>query len=511
MVTQSPPKSKDSKPSSVKSFETLTQKPYPNSPMTIITLSLPSTNPSSFFFHSSPKPFKFNPKSSSSQLSPTNTTSSLPKTSKVIIIGAGLAGLAAATHLNSQNIPFLLLESSNAVGGRVRTDIVDGFLLDRGFQIFITAYPEAQKLLNYQSLNLQKFYSGAKIYYNGQFHTVADPLRHFLDSAKSLTNPIGSIFDKLLIGTTRIGVLTKSDEQILTAEEVPTIDLLKKLGFSDSIIRRFFRPFFGGIFFDPDLETTSRLFDFIFKCLALGENTLPANGISAIPEQLAANLPSDSILLNTKAVSIDFSGSDSPRVKLQNGDVLNSELGVIVAVEEPALIKLLPGKINPVVKKPVRSTVCLYFTANPDQIPVQDPVLFLNGSGKGIVNNMFFVTNVAPSYSPQNKALISVSLIGLFKEESEDELVSKVIQELSDWFGDKMVKKWKHLRTYRIEYAQPNQCPPSNLKKNPRIEPGLYLCGDYLTSATFDGALVSGRRAAESLLLDRAFIANANS
>ncbi|WJX52584.1 hypothetical protein P8452_38681 [Trifolium repens] len=411
--------------------------------MTIITLSLPSTNPSSFFFHSSPKPFKFNPKSSSSQLSPTNTTSSLPKTSKVIIIGAGLAGLAAATHLNSQNIPFLLLESSNAVGGRVRTDIVDGFLLDRGFQIFITAYPEAQKLLNYQSLNLQKFYSGAKIYYNGQFHTVADPLRHFLDSAKSLTNPIGSIFDKLLIGTTRIGVLTKSDEQILTAEEVPTIDLLKKLGFSDSIIRRFFRPFFGGIFFDPDLETTSRLFDFIFKCLALGENTLPANGISAIPEQLAANLPSDSILLNTKAVSIDFGNSNSPRVTLQNGEILNSELGVIVAVEEPALIKLLPGKINP--------------------------------------------------------------------EESEDELVSKVIQELSDWFGDKMVKKWKHLRTYRIEYAQPNQCPPSNLKKNPRIEPGLYLCGDYLTSATFDGALVSGRRAAESLLLDRAFIANANS
>lgn len=468
--------------------------------MTIITISLPSTNPS-IFFPSYPKPFKFNPKCSS-QLTPTPST--LPKTG-VIIIGAGLAGLAAATHLNSQNIPFVLLESSNAVGGRVRTDIVDGFLLDRGFQIFITAYPEAQKLLNYQSLNLQKFYSGAKIFYNGQFHTVADPLRHFFDSAKSLTNPIGSVFDKLLIGTTRIGVLTKSDEQILTAEEIPTIDLLKKLGFSDSIIGRFFRPFFGGIFFDPELETTSRLFDFIFKCLALGENTLPAKGISAIPEQLAARLPSDSILLNTKAVSVDFDDSNPPRVRLQNGDVLSSELGVIVAVEETALVKLLPGKKNPVFKKPVRSTVCLYFTANPDEIPVRDPVLFLNGSGQGIVNNMFFVTNVAPSYAPPNKALISVSLIGLYEDVSEDELVLKVIEELSGWFGDKMVKEWKHLRTYRIEYAQPNQCPPTNLKKNPTIEPGLYLCGDYLTSATFDGALVSGRRAAESLLNDRAF------
>lgn len=177
-----------------------------------------------------------------------------------------------------------------------------------------------------------------------------------------------------------------------------------------------------------------------------------------------------------------------------------------MAVEEPALVKLLAGRKNPVVKKPVRSTVCLYFTAEPDYIPVRDPVLFLNGSGEGIVNNMFFVTNVAPSYGPPNKALVSVSLIGLFEGEPDDELAGKVVQELLGWFGDRMVREWKHLRTYRIEYAQPNQCPPTNLKKNPNVEPGLYLCGDYLTSATFDGALVSGRRAAESLLKDIAFI-----
>ncbi|KAG5029113.1 hypothetical protein JHK87_012627 [Glycine soja] len=475
--------------------------------MTTITLSLPCTNP--YFLSSSPKRFRFN--TQSAQLSPSSSSPlqspPLPKTTGVIVIGAGLAGLAAATHLNSQNIPFLLLEASDAVGGRVRTDIVDGFLLDRGFQIFITAYPEAQKLLNYQSLNLQKFYSGARIFYDGQFHTVADPLRHFWDSARSLTNPIGSPLDKLLIGSTRIRALAKSDEEILTAEEVPTIELLKKLGFSDSIIGRFFRPFFGGIFFDPDLETTSRLFNFIFKCLALGDNTLPARGISAIPEQLAARLPSGSILLNSKAVSVDLDNSDSPLVRLQNGDVLKSELGVIVAVEEPAAVHLLSGRTGPVPKKPVRSTVCLYFTANRDQIPVPDPVLFLNGSGKGIVNNMFFATNVAPSFGPPDKGLVSVSLIGLFEGVSDEELVGKVVNELSGWFGEKMVSKWNHLRTYRIGFAQPNQCPPTDLKKDPRVESGLYVCGDHLTSATFDGALVSGRRAAESLLKDRALTA----
>ncbi|KAK4271223.1 hypothetical protein QN277_019947 [Acacia crassicarpa] len=471
-----------------------------------ITFSFPCSNRSFITSSSSRRRFKFNLQSSS-QLSPTTTlplqTTSLPKTG-VIVIGAGLAGLAAAIHLNSHNIPFLLLEASDAVGGRVRTDSVDGFLLDRGFQIFITAYPEAQKLLNYQSLDLQKFYSGARIFYNDEFHTVADPIRHFWDSARSLVNPVGSVVDKLLIGATRVQVLTKSDEEILSAEESTTIDLLQQIGFSDSIIGRFFRPFFGGIFFDRELETTSRLFNFIFKCLALGDNTLPAKGISAIPEQLASRLPSSSILFNSKVTSIDLVESESLTVTLQNGEVMTSELGVILAVEEPEAVKLLAGKGGTVQKTPVRSTACLYFKAGRDQIPVQDPVLFLNGSGKGIVNNMFFATNVAPSYGPPDKALVSVSLIGSYEGVPDKDLAARVVEELSGWFGEKTVRAWEHLRTYRVGFAQPNQRPPTNLWKSPKVGPGLYICGDYVISATFDGALVSGRRAAEALLKDKA-------
>lgn len=448
------------------------------------------------------------PHASTTQLAPKPPP--VIKTDPVIVIGAGLAGLAAATRLNSDNIPFLLLEASDGVGGRVRTDVVNGFLLDRGFQIFITAYPEAQKLLNYNELNLRKFYSGARIYYDGKFHTVADPLRHFSDSVLSLGNPIGSVLDKLLIALTRVRVLSKSYEEIMSADEVSTIQLLKNIGFSDSMIGRFFRPFFGGIFFDPQLETTSRLFDFVFKCLALGDNTLPAKGIDEIPNQLAAKLPSDSLLLNTKVVSVDSDDSNSPSVTLESGEILKSELGVIMAVEQPAVDKILAGKKQPPPpppgqrKKPARSTVCLYFSMDQDQVPVQDPVLFLNGSGKGIINNMFFATNVAPSYGPSNKALASVSLIGLYENTADDDLRAEVIKELSGWFGASKVESWRHLRTYRIGFAQPNQSPPTDLMKNPNIGPGLYLCGDYMTSATFDGALVSGRRAVEALLKDRA-------
>ncbi|PHU26897.1 hypothetical protein BC332_05229 [Capsicum chinense] len=439
---------------------------------------------------------------------PNHTSTSQRNAIGVIVIGGGLAGLAAATRLQADNIPFLLLEASDAVGGRVRSDVVDGFILDRGFQIFITGYPEARKVLDYDSLDLRKFYSGAQVYYGGRFHTVADPLRHFSDALQSLANPIGTVVDKLLIGLTRLKVLTQGDDEILNADEVPTIDLLKKIGFSDSILERFFRPFFGGIFFDRELETTSRLFNFIFKCLALGDNTLPAKGIAAIPEQLAAKLPSDSILYNSRVVSVDseWDSSSRIRVKLQNGEILESEFGVILAVEEPEAVKLLSEKMAGKKTAEVRSTVCLYFSADQDKVPVQDPVLLLNGSGKGIVNNMFFATNVVPSYGPAGKALVSVTLVGLYGDVADEDLVDRVVKELSGWFGESVVGSWSYLRMYRIKFAQPNQCPPTNLKKNPEVKPGLYVCGDYVTSATFDGALVSGKKAAETLLQDRALV-----
>lgn len=320
-------------------------------------------------------------------------------------------------------------------------------------------------------------------------------------------NPIGTIADKLLIALTRVRVLTQPDDEILSAPEVSTVDLLKKIGFSDSVLDRFFRPFFGGIFFDTELKTTSRLFDFIFKCLALGDNTLPANGISAIPEQLAAKLPSNSVFFNSRAsfVSVNQADSDDFTVRLGNGEEVKSELGVIVAVEEFEAVKILAGNSDtPIqVKIPVRSTVCLYFSTDQDKMPVKDPVLYLNGSGKGIVNNMFFATNVAPSYGPPGKGLVSVSLIGSFHNVAEEELVDRVVKELSGWFGEAVVGSWKFLRMYRVMYAQPNQCPPTDLKKNPRVKSGLYICGDYVNSATFDGALVSGRRAAEALIRER--------
>ncbi|XP_002970035.2 uncharacterized protein LOC9645542 [Selaginella moellendorffii] len=420
----------------------------------------------------------------------------------VVIVGAGLAGLAAARRLHKEGVTFQLLEASDGVGGRVRSDTVQGYVLDRGFQIFISAYPEAAEVLDYQTLELKNFYAGAFVWFDGRFHKVADPFRHLVDGILSLGNPIGTVLDKILVGIVRLQAASQPFEKLVSAPEVEIGEKLKADGFSSQMIDRFFRPFFGGIFFDRELKTTSRLFNFVFKCLALGQNCLPAKGIGEISQQLARSLPDESIKLNSRVQEL-LVGEDGKvsKVRLDTGKVVKSKYGIIVAVEGPEAARLLSSKTAcESTDKPARSTVCLYFSA--DRAPIKEAVLLLNGTDKGVINNMCFPSSVCSSYAPVGKALVSVTLIGRYSASSDAELEKIVRSELEEWFGRETVAKWQHLKTYRILFAQPDQTPPTNLSKEPKVDAGLYLCGDHRVSATFDGALLSGRRAAEALLSD---------
>lgn len=241
--------------------------------------------------------------------------------------------------------------------------------------------------------------------------------------------------------------------------------------------------------------------EFVIRVLALGDNTLPEKGIGAISEQLASKLPTSSILLNSQVKEIKkLPGNDYWELTLENGTIVSKSC--VIATEGPEARKLLfsvtgDDSVFKTDKKP-RSTVCLYFSADKEDIQ-DEPVLFLNGENQGIVNNMCFPSSVSPSYAPPGKALVSVSLIGEFTDESDLELEGKVREQIRAWFGGK-VDKWQHIRTYRIPFAQPDQTPPTNLKKKANVAPGIYVCGDHMDSATFDGALVSGARAAQELL-----------
>ena len=406
----------------------------------------------------------------------------------VIIIGAGLAGLSCARILQKHRINYLLLDGAEKVGGRIRTDIVDGFQLDRGFQVLQTAYPDAKEILSYPELKLKSFFPGAMIRYQDKFHRLADPFRDLYTAAKGLFSPIGTLKDKLLVGMLRTQVAFGTLEKLLLKPEVTTLQRLKSFGFSDVIIDRFFKPLYSGIFLENELSTSSRAFDYNFRMMALGDICLPSEGMEAIPRQLLTMLDPAKIKLNSKVASLSEN-----KVALASGETLSAPK-IVLAVDQPQACKLLEVTVAPKMK----TVTTLYFSAS--KAPTTAPILFLNAQSSGPVMNMCVPTNVCKSYAPEGKALISCSVL---KHDfaSDEMLVQKVLEQMKQWFGNE-VDAWKHLRTYKIINALPNQIPPlADVSSKPmQVLKGLYQCGDYGGIASIQTALQSGRLVGEALV-----------
>ncbi|TWU30525.1 NAD(P)/FAD-dependent oxidoreductase [Bythopirellula polymerisocia] len=404
-----------------------------------------------------------------------------------IVIGGGLAGLTCAQSAINSGLSCQLLEASDDVGGRVRTDKVDGYLLDRGFQVFLTAYPAAQSVLDFDELQLCRFEAGALVRFSNRFHRFADPWRepkHLLATAMS---PVATFADKLRVAKFRIDTTRDELQDIYVRSEQSTIDLLRSRGFSDKIVERFFRPFLGGVMLDRNLETSSRMCEFVFRMFSLGDTTLPAQGMGEIPRQLANRLPSEVIQLNSPVNSI---GGKS--VILASGEQLTAR-SIVVATGAPAARKLL-GDPSPAVGRQVTN---LYFAA--DEPPIHDPVLVLNGTGDGPINNLCVPSQVAQTYAPTGKSLVSVTV--LEEHEDQDHLLRLVKRQLATWFGSQ-VSSWCHIRNYVIPYALPRQFPTDlePVAKPSRVGEHVFVCGDHCDTASINGAMASGLRAAEGVV-----------
>ena len=408
----------------------------------------------------------------------------------VIIVGAGMAGLSCAVHLRAAGLNLRLIDSGDGVGGRVRTDVVDGFLLDRGFQVYLDAYPETGDLLDLKALDLRKFEPGALIFNGKRLKRLMDVFRRPASIWTSATAPIGGFIDKLRVGLMRSQILGSTLEQIANREDRKTESYLRGRGFSEAMIDSFFRSFYGGIFLESELRTSSRMFEFTFKMFGQGSATLPAKGMGEIPKQLAARLPPGSITLNQKVVSLD-----AHSVTLSSGEQIRGR-AVVLATNAASVGSLLPDLRERMPEW--RSVTNLYFCA--PSSPINESIICLNGSGEGVVNNVCALTDVSPDYSPDERALISVSVLGLHPQEA---LPAKVRQELMGWFGE-CVAKWCHLRTDLIPEALPEQTPKAQEHKLGYIQQkGIYVCGDHTTSASIEGAVISGKRAAEAIIMRR--------
>lgn len=413
----------------------------------------------------------------------------MPHVSRVLIVGAGLAGLVCARRLTQAGQACTVLESSDDAGGRVRTDLVEGFRLDRGFQVFLTGYPEASRALDLSSLDLKPFHPGAVIRYAGRFHLLSDPLRRPQDLVPTLLNPIGSPVDKLRILRLRQDALQQRLCAKADGPSCSTQRVLQSYGFSEAMQARFFRPFLGGVFLEQALSTPCWILELVWAAFSRGAIALPREGMGAIARQLAAGLLPGTIRLDSPVNRIE-----GTHLVLESGERLAGD--ALVLATDYATAARLRGESRPA--PPSRESISLYFDAPAP--PRRGPWLMVNGDGEGPIRTVCVLSEVAPSYAPPNRALVSVSLTDATDDASGD-LPQVVLSSLRYWFGQ-TVDSWRHLRTDRIRSALPpvELLRPSGDAHSPRVGPGLYLCGDYRESGTLDGALLSGRRAAEALL-----------
>ncbi len=408
--------------------------------------------------------------------------------SDVIIVGAGLAGLACARRLAEAGISFIILEGDRRLGGRIKTDRVDGFLLDHGFQVLQTAYPEARRTLDYGRLDLRAYAPGAIIRRNEKFYTLADPRRRPQNLWSTVTAPIGTMGDRLRLIKLASNLRRVKATDLFNSPDNTTIEFLRDEGFSEKIIERFFRPFFSGISLDPEIAVSSRVFQYIFRVFAEGDVALPARGMGAIPAQLAETLPEDSIRTGARVGYIR-----QGQVELTSGETIKGKT-VVVATEGPETARLL-GSGQTIGS---RGEICLYYTAG--HPPVEQPYLILNGDRNGWVNSLTVPSQVAPSYAPPGQSLISVVVVGHFAAD-DDTVEAAVRGQLTAWFG-RQVKEWHHLKTFQIRHALPTQKPPmpdpTRAARSPM--PGIFICGEYGSVPGIQWAMLSGRHTAEAVM-----------
>jgi phytoene dehydrogenase-like protein len=407
---------------------------------------------------------------------------------KAIVVGAGLAGLVAARSLHRAGWEVVVLEAGDGIGGRVRTDVIDGFRLDRGFQALFTGYPAVQRQLDLKALGLRSFDPGVIVVEDGRWHELGDPFRDLKSLASSALSSAALSHDKLLALRLR-HYLRRTQAADLPGGEIDGAQFLRGYGFSEQFIDVCLRGVLGGLFLDRSLSFSSQRLLYDLKALALGKAALPRDGMQAVPDQIAAGLPD--VRLNTPALRLERGGP----LAIQTSTATIEADVVVLAAHSPE-VERLSGFPMP---KEANSVTCLYF-----HLPYPlygNKKVVVNGFPNAFVSHAVQVSNVASSYAPAPEHLLVATVLGA-PDETVEQLTAKALADMQRWFPWRGIDGLTPLAVYQVPFARLVE-PPGFQQQRPENQtavPGLYLAGEYTATSSIDGALASGEMAAEAIL-----------
>lgn len=392
-----------------------------------------------------------------------------------IVLGAGVSGLSCALTLQKHKANFLLLEASDSVGGRIKTrHHSEGFLIDEGFQVLLDSYPELSHVVDLAELRLHKFNSGALIYDGQKLRCLANPLVHPQYAAHSLFQDLISLKDKML--TLKLIMQARQQPEDLLQTGQTTRQFLVDFGFTPDFIQMFWEPFLTGVFLDPELKADASFFKFLVSYFSSGRVSVPENGMQQLPLQMAKALAPDKVRTKAKVKSYD-----QHSVTLMTGEVLKARQ-VIVAFDDQS--------DHQIADQNYYSVTTYYFTGQALAELDWDKWLVLVPRHLGYsIDHMCLLSQVSKNYA-SGKNLLSVSVVG--SKVSDAVKVLKEVEQIAQ----------RKLDLSLVESVEVRKALPK-IKDNVcgfEVRNNIIYCGDRFASPSINGALKSGRWAAEHAL-----------
>jgi len=400
-----------------------------------------------------------------------------PARAEVVVVGAGLAGMSAATRLAAAGCDVHVLEAASYAGGRLASERIDGFVVDRGFQVLNTGYPRVADL-DVDALRPGWFERGAIIRVDGKVHRVVDPRSRPSSAPGTLVAPLGSLREKAALAAFSLRAAYTPVGRLLRRDEGSAEEALRAAGVGDPALERFLRPFLAGVLLEDRLATSSRYLDLLWRCFVRGSFALPADGMQAIGAQLATRVGAGRVHLGTPVRSVG-TGTVVTDTGTCRADA------VVVATDPETAAHLLPGIEA---SAPRRVTTHLHVLP---QSPWASPLIVLGQPGDRLTNTVV-LTDAQPLYSPDRRALVASSSLAPTAEHEVREEIARA--------HDVPAAELEHLTTVTVTGAQPAALPPLHLRRPVDLGGGLYVCGDHRDTPSIQGAMASGARTARAVL-----------